>query len=102
MHGVNGITYEIVQDLSDLAFEADEAACATETLLHLYPCIDYPSLIDGKNSFDELFAVHGGGAGGLPMEAQCLTRNGTNTAQLAVGGEEERLDGGNIVSSLGR
>jgi hypothetical protein len=83
-HGVKRVGDEVVEDLTDLAFKADDGAGDPGARLYLDAGVEQASEVQAKDVGDEFFRGDGGGFGGLAIKAQGLAGDEGDAPQLKV------------------
>ena len=71
-HGVDGVGYEVAEDLADLALEAVEWGWSDGASMDGDVAVGEASLIEGDDGVEELGCGGGCGTGALTVEAQGL------------------------------
>ena len=87
-HGVDGVGDEVVEDLADVVFEAEDARLGGVAGLDLDVGVGETALIEIEDGVDEVGCGDVGGADGLTMEAERLGGDLADAGEFAL----RRLD----------
>src|ERR1700722_2818678 len=87
-HGVDGICDQVVEDLSDVVFEAKYRSARLVGGLYLDVRVGEPAVIEIEDGIDEIRCVDLCGAHGLTMEAEGLRGDLTDAGEFGLRGVE--------------
>ena len=107
-HGVDGVGDEVVEDLADVVFEAQDGAGGLVGSFDVDAGVAKATLIEIEDGGDQLLRGDVGGADGLAMEAEGLGGDLADTGELALRGVDvaceigrQVVGGGDEVEQVG-
>ena len=94
-HGVDGVAYEVVEDLADVVFEADDGGGGGVGGFDADAGVGEPPLVEGEDGVDKILRGDTRGFDGLTMEAEGLGGDLADAGELGLGELDVglRLDG---------
>ncbi len=84
-HGVDGVGDEVVEDLADVVFEADDGGGSGVGGFDADAGVGEASLIEGEDGVDEIVGGDTRGFDGLTMEAEGLGGDLADAGELGLG-----------------
>ena len=91
-HGVDGVGDEVVEDLADVVFEAEDGCGAGVDGFDGDAGVVEASLVEVEDGGDEAFGGDVGGADGLAVEAQGLGGDLADAGELGLGHADEGFE----------
>ena len=85
---LDGVPDQVVEYLTDLAFEAQHGMRWAEALGYLNVAIDDSAVLNGKAAANGVHRVQGSRAAGLTMKAQGLAADRRDATQFSLGGAQ--------------
>ena len=84
-HRVDGVADEVIEDLPDLTFQAEQRLSRTETLDDFDVVVEQTAVVEGQAVPQQIVDVGRCGSGGLLVKAQRLARDHRDAAQFPLG-----------------
>jgi len=91
-HGIDGVGDEVVEDLTDVAFEAGDLAVGALAFFDGDGGVAEAAFVEAEDGGEEVGAGDLAGRGGLLVEAEGLVGDDGDAAEFLVGEVEEVLD----------
>ena len=84
-HGVDGVGDEVVEDLTDVVFEAEDGGGGGVAGFDVDAGVGESSLVEVEDGVDEIGGADVGGADGLTVEAEGLGGDLADAGEFALG-----------------